>query len=615
MKNTSILVQRIAGTWAVLGSFIFIVSGLVYLWLGRWTVTHQDYWRIYDFCLNHTWLRSALHYHNAHCLFFPSFFWLVDLHFLHGRQLPLFLAGLALQILSVVFLLIPVWRENTVDVTARLIASYVIIAGGFWLVRGPILASGGFNIICSLVLVATTVGVLSLHAQEPSSARPFIRVLIAVLAGFVATFSFSTGLAIWPTLFVVAWSLGRSWRALLGIGIAGIAAITLYLVLSQEPKHYGLLSQIVSGRQNEVTALCRLAGGPFYRAAAAWNSIPITRESAAVAGVSLWFGVLGLATAMSMMAFSIVRRDLAKSSIELIGMTLIVFNFVAMLLIIAGNIFRGPRFEFEYLSPRYLFWTTPFWIGILLVTIQHTASKRWLHWPVYLLALLLPSLTLPAHYKAAEQLRFARAAAEGAAIGLVTGVRDDEQVKRILFSNPKQVYRVAEQLRLRRLDFFADGLQDWIGQAESKLFENRHRRENLRGQCAVVSLLQNNGVPPAAQVRGWTRRSEHGPSLIRWMLTVPSLICGREIKNIYPVARTLVIIDQTGAIRGLARSFVTPPVINCFFYLGQRQPDAFVGYIPDYDHRVRYMIRSADNGILSEESIPVQDLISAAKIP
>lgn len=614
MRNTSILAQRIAGTWAVLGSLIFIVSGVVYLWLGRWTVTHQDYWRIYDFCLNHTWLQSALHKHNGHSLVFPSVFWLADLKFAHGRQLPLFLAGLVLQVLSVALLLIPVWREKTLDVTARLIASYVIIAGGFWLVRSPILTSGGFNIICSLVLVSTTAGVLSLPTQEGLSARPFTSVLIAILAGFVASFSFSTGLAVWPTLLVVAWSLRLNWRAILGIGIAGMMAITLYVFIPQESKYHELLPQIVSGQQNVITGLCRLAGGPFFRAASAWNSIPITRESAAVSGLSLWSGALGLAIAVVIMAFSIVRRDLAKSSIRLIGITLIVFNFLAMVLIIAGNLLRGPSFEFEHLSPRYLFWTTPFWIGILLVAIQRTASKRWLHWPVYLLALLLPSLTLPAHYKAAEHLRFARAATEWAAIGLVTGVRDDEQVK-ILFSNPNQVYRVAEQLRLRRLDMFADGLQDWIGQAESKLFDNRYRRENLRGQCAVVRLLQHDGVSPAAQVKGWTRRSEHGPSLIRWMLTVPSLICGREIKNIYPVARTLVILDQTGAIRGLARSFETPPVINCFFYLGKRQPDNFVGYISDYDPRVRYMIRSADNGILSEETIPVQDRISAAKIP
>jgi len=64
-----------AAEWAVrvcavvLGA-LFLLSGLVYLYLGRWTVTLQDYWRIYDLCFKHTWLESALLKYNSHSLFF-----------------------------------------------------------------------------------------------------------------------------------------------------------------------------------------------------------------------------------------------------------------------------------------------------------------------------------------------------------------------------------------------------------------------------------------------------------------------------------------------------------------------------------------------------------------
>jgi hypothetical protein len=33
---------------------VFLVSTLIYLHFGHWTVTHLDFWRIYDVCLNHS---------------------------------------------------------------------------------------------------------------------------------------------------------------------------------------------------------------------------------------------------------------------------------------------------------------------------------------------------------------------------------------------------------------------------------------------------------------------------------------------------------------------------------------------------------------------------------
>src|SRR5262249_32072506 len=152
------------------------------------------------------------------------------------------------------------------------------------------------------------------------------------------------------------------------------------------------------------------------------------------------------------------------------------------------------------------------------------------------------------------------------------------------------------------------------GQPESKLFDHAYRHEDLRGQCVVVRLFQHDDMNPAAQVRGWTKKREHLPRLVRRLLAIPSLICGNKINRDYTSVKTLVIVDQTGVIRGLARSFAIDPFINCFFYFGN-EPESFAGYIRDYDPRMRYLIRDADHGISSEEAIPVQDQISAVKAP
>lgn len=96
MQKLAAIAERAVQICATLAIFTFFVSGVAYMYLGRWKVTHTDYWAIYDICLNHTWLESALLKFNNHSLFFPSFLWLANLRFFHGDQQPLFFAGLTL---------------------------------------------------------------------------------------------------------------------------------------------------------------------------------------------------------------------------------------------------------------------------------------------------------------------------------------------------------------------------------------------------------------------------------------------------------------------------------------------------------------------------------------
>jgi hypothetical protein len=252
-----------------------------------------------------------------------------------------------------------------------------------------------------------------------------------------------------------------------------------------------------------------------------------------------------------------------------------------MAIVVAGNSRRGPGFEFEFIAPRYLFWSTLFWTGLLLVAIQFAESRRWLRWPVYLVALSLPIAIFPMHYRSGLNCRWARMRAEFGAISLVNGARDEQQVH-ILGGGTKQVYRLAEQLRARRLDMFADGLQDWIGLREANLWSGQHKPEKLKGRCAVTALVQREDGMPAARVVGQASMNK-----------------GR-------IPTTLVIVDATGTIRGVARSSSTSPFINRVFYLGKAPTKTFLGYVCNYDPTSRYAVRSADDRILSEERIHVR---------
>src|SRR5207244_6560748 len=135
MHKFALVAERAVQICATLAAFAFLASSVVYLYLGRWTVTHQDYWWIYDFYLNHSLIESALLTYAHHSLFFPSFLSQADLRFFHGNQLPLFLAGLALLLITVGLLLVPVWRDKTVGLTAKILSKLVFIVGNFLLTQ------------------------------------------------------------------------------------------------------------------------------------------------------------------------------------------------------------------------------------------------------------------------------------------------------------------------------------------------------------------------------------------------------------------------------------------------------------------------------------------------
>jgi hypothetical protein len=403
----------------------------------------------------------------------------------------------------------------------------------------------------------------------------------------VASFSFGTGLAIWPSLLFLAWCLRLHWRCLASIGIAAVTAVVIYQQIPPHVAGYksiegaGALGLALVGR------LCRIAGGPFFYAASGWHETQLPLEAAKSSILSLSCGGAGVVIAVVAMTFTMIRRDLSKSSLKLIGMALVTFNFVVMALIVTGNSLRGSRFQFEFLLPRYLFWSALFWTGLLLVGIQLTVSIQWLRWPVYLVALALPVMVFPMHYRSGVQCRWARILAEAGATSLLNEVRDDQQVAILAPAGGgiNQVYRLAEQLRARRLDMFADGLQDWFGLSERQVTRGRYKRQRLTGRCGVAALLQCNNGAPAARVTG------------------------RLWKRTHQVPHTLIVVDQMGLIRGIGHSFAIfseNRFVDKVFYLNKTPTSVFFGYIRDFDPQQNYAVRSADNGVLSEEAVPVK---------
>ena len=235
------MAERATQLIGALAAFCFFVSGVVYLWLGHWPVTHLDYWALYEFYLRHTWLESLLSKDAEHLMFFPTLLCLADLRFFHGDQELLFITGFVLLVTTVGLLLIPVWRDQTVSPSAKIMATLAIVVGNFWMARSPITGSGGFNCICSLLMASAALAFLFIPRMNAGLPGSSWATLIVVCAGFVTSFSFGVGLAIWPTLLFLIWCLRLPWRTLVSIGAAAIAAIVIYEIIPPHLTAYRMI--------------------------------------------------------------------------------------------------------------------------------------------------------------------------------------------------------------------------------------------------------------------------------------------------------------------------------------------------------------------------------------
>ena len=575
--------DRMIEICASIEAVLFLSSGLIYMSLARWTVIQVDFWRLYEIYLNHPWPQSALFKVNNHSLFFPSLFWMADLQFFRGRQLPLFLAGLSLLALTMALLLIPVWKDRNSGRVTKMICTLVLVVGNFWMARAQIIVSGASNCSFSLLTAAAALAFLALPHMRTDSAYRSGAMLVVLSGGFVASFSFATGLALWPSLILLAFCLRVPFRSIAVLAGAGLLAIIIFVLLPEWGSEASWLSELPTLSAFSIKDLFRLVGSPVSYALFAWWPGQTFRRLLRSSNLPVIAGGIGFAFAVFAAVRESLRRDLQKIGVRYIGLALTVLSGLALLVIAIGraDYFHAAERPHEVLAPRYLFWSTLFWTGLLLIAIQRLERSWWARYPAYALALALPIAVFPEHWRESLARRQGVSLAEAGATSLINGVRDEQQTRVLFYNHPDIVYRLTPQLRQQRLGMFADGFQDWVGRNQSTLFGGRRKAEGLRGRCKVATLVRGDESGSVARVAGWA------------------------LKRGGAVPRTLVIVDLAGVIRGIARCTPTNTFINRTLYLGKLKPNTFLGYVRDYNPHIKYVILSADDSAVSNEKIPV----------
>jgi hypothetical protein len=586
MNKVATFPERIAQACAILLTALYLVTGLAYLCLDHWSVTQQDFWRIYDICLNHSWMHTAVNKYNSHSLFFPSFVFLADLSFFHGNQAVVFYVSLAILVISTGLLLLPIWHDKALDLTTKTLAALTIIGVSFWMGRASITVSGGFDCIASFVMLGLAGSLLLLPKMESPLSQCWQRTALIVFAGYISSFSFATGLAIWPCLLFLGWCLRLSWRSLSVIAVAGVSAGLIFHFL---PPHEAPSELIPAGAS--IGPLClealrdftRLLGAPVLYCATSWQGIQITTEMTQSSAWLLWSGAAGLLLGIALPITYLIRRDLQGKTLELAGLGLILFNLASLFLVVAGRLEYFREIPGEIAAPRHWFWSSLFWAGLLLVALGIGTRRRWIRWPSVVLVLTAPIIGWPGHREEGIHWRYARFLSEQSATGLINGVRDPHEGPSI---DMQQIDLLTRQLRARRLDMFAAGIQDWIGQPIATLFGGRREKNHFGGQAHVERIPNSLNRDDSVRVVGRIFLSKHTP---------PS---------------TMVILDSRGMVVGIARSFVTGKYLNWLLFGNRLSNAPLCGYIRQYHPDAQYSIRSVQNRRISDQEIRIEGVAS-----
>jgi hypothetical protein len=561
------------------------------LYFGSWPVTHIDLWFIYERFLTLPWTKMAFSRWNQHPAIFPFFLWLIDIDLFQGKQAALVWIGLLLMIGTVALLLVPVWRDKTVGFNERMIGTLVIVLGNFWMGRALITTSGVFNSVHYLTTLPVALAFLWLVKMGPDSAHFWRAAIIVLLSALVATFSYGTGVAVWPALLLLAWASRLSARSIVLL-LTGAIIATIGVALLPSPQDNtepSFMTQSPLGSVfNLLGWLCRLTGSPIAYAIAGWYPQSALHEITKYSAISLWAGVAGLLLTLLTATPTLLRRRAATGGCRFTGLALMSFNLFVLILIIFGRrqVFR--EYAIALGTPRYMFWSTLFWSGLLLTIIDHSQKWRYFRWPILWLILTIPVFLFPLHYRFALHYRYIRCLSDEAATSLINGVQDSKQVAILSHPYPPElIYSVAPLLRKHRLDMFAEGLQDWIGQPLDTIFHGRSRRAELKGSLRVQQLVENDKEVPAARIIGTASTpSASGPE-------------------------QLVITNPSGTVCGIARVCATPRGLSQILYGGKFARRSFFGYIRNYDPNCQYLAHSVTHGTISTDTIVITNRPSA----
>lgn len=210
----------------------YAIVALAFVGIGLWAIAcygltelYADQWRQYLTYLALPFPADALAADNGHRTVFPSLIRLLELELFDGNQRLQLVVGASCAFASWLLVVRTALRDETVAAAARWPVVALTAFALFWIGNARMLLHGNEAVHVHLIILSL-LGALLVTSDDR---RRRWRLVAACLFGVVATFSFGSGMAVFPAL-AVALALQRRARDL--ALVLAVAAITLAVYMT-----------------------------------------------------------------------------------------------------------------------------------------------------------------------------------------------------------------------------------------------------------------------------------------------------------------------------------------------------------------------------------------------
>lgn len=382
MKNVADQVRR-AAPW--LAAAAFLLPALMVM-LRAPKVPYADQWRFQAHLLSTPFPQSVVTADNGHHELLPSLVRLAELQWLQGGQWLQIGIGIALLLATLAL----GWRQLAgLPATQRQAAWLALVLGLCWLGNQRALGHGNETVHAYSVTAMLLVGLHLLGRRMQPGAHAAMG---AALCGFIAAFSFGSGVATFAAFFpMLALTRARpsAWAAL-SIGLL-LTLATLQLTGSSA-------STPVFAPLSWISSWLRWLAGPWIHAV--WPALdpalagrmppalggllaPIASAYDARFGpvmlawfphIPIAFAGLAALTWQLLKAWQAPRTPWAPAQRLGIGIALFAAATGALVAVVRDAYFQ--TYPDQLLASRYLVWSSLFWAGLLLATVTRASSPR-----------------------------------------------------------------------------------------------------------------------------------------------------------------------------------------------------------------------------------------------
>lgn len=378
----------------------YVISGLAVMILLSPQIPYADSWRFLAQLVELPFPQNILTPDNGHREIIPNLIRLADLYWFSASQSLQIFCGIAFALLTLGVFLGNIYASQIAPATKTIVILFGVLAI-FWLGNIRVLGHASEAIHAYLITACLIQGVALLINDTAKPTRYFLKECYVGALGFIASFSFGSGIACFAAFFLVLAIQKSRWQLWLGVTLWFLLVIALSIFSGSTGcfifSPFAQLNTLLSW----ISAPIVYAAWPLLDPAiAAQIPVKIIQQFSVDISTSVEkeIGPIVLGPwpikLISLTALLLLLREtwflrFRYSAIPMLGVAISWFS------VAVGGLIAIGRYEYfldnpdQVMAARYIVWSSWFWAGLGIAIISRKTENS-----IYLVVALCMSLVL-----------------------------------------------------------------------------------------------------------------------------------------------------------------------------------------------------------------------------